>query len=81
VVISGRHQKSLDDAIKELGAGVVAVRSDVSKLSDLDTLFNLVVKKLGRIDLGMPPRGGFAIGLERLTAQILNRFTPRDEVR
>jgi NAD(P)-dependent dehydrogenase (short-subunit alcohol dehydrogenase family) len=51
VAISGRNQKSLDDAIKELGAGVVAVRSDVSKLSDLDTLFNLVVKQLGRIDV------------------------------
>ena len=24
------------------------------------------------IDLGTPPHGGFAIGLERLTAQILN---------
>ena len=51
VAISGRNQKSLDDAIKELGAGVVAVCSDVSKLSDLDALFNLVVKKLGRIDV------------------------------
>lgn len=51
VAISGRNQESLDDAIKELGAGVVAVRSDVSKLSDLDTLFNAVVKKLGRIDV------------------------------
>lgn len=51
VAISGQNQKSLDDAIKELGAGVVAVRSDVSELSDLDTLFNLVVKKLGRIDV------------------------------
>jgi NAD(P)-dependent dehydrogenase (short-subunit alcohol dehydrogenase family) len=51
VAISGRNQKSLDDAIKELGAGVVAVRSDVSKLSDLDTLFNVVAKKLGRIDV------------------------------
>jgi NAD(P)-dependent dehydrogenase (short-subunit alcohol dehydrogenase family) len=51
VAISGRNQKSLDDAIKELGAGVMAVRSDVSKLSDLDTLFNAVVKKLGRIDV------------------------------
>ena len=51
VAISGRNQKVLDDAIKKLGAGVVAVRSDVSKLSDLDTLFNLVVKKLGRIDV------------------------------
>jgi len=51
VAISGRSQKSLDDAIKELGAGVVAVRSDVSKLSDLDTLFSVVAKKLGRIDV------------------------------
>ena len=51
VAISGRNQESLDDAIKELGAGVVAVRSDVSKLSELDTLFNAVEKKLGRIDV------------------------------
>jgi len=51
IAISGRNQKSLDDAVRELAAGVVAVRSDVSKLSDLDTLFDLVVKKLGRIDV------------------------------
>ena len=51
VAISGRNQESLDDAVKELGTGVVAVRSDVSKLGDLDTLFDLVTKKLGRIDV------------------------------
>ena len=51
VAISGRNQKSLDDAVKELGTGTVAVRSDVSKLSDLDTLFEVVAKKLGRIDV------------------------------
>src|SRR5258708_5321591 len=51
VAISGRNQKSLYDAIKELRAGIVAVRSDVSKLSDLDTLFNVVAKKLGQIDV------------------------------
>jgi len=27
---------------------------------------------LKMFDLGMPPHGGFAIGLERLTAQVLN---------
>ena len=51
IAISGRNQKSLDDAVRELAEGVVAVRSDVSKLSDLDTLFALVAKKLGRIDV------------------------------
>lgn len=51
VAISGRNQKSLDDAVKELGTGTVVVRSDVSKLSDLDTLFEVVAKKLGRIDV------------------------------
>jgi NAD(P)-dependent dehydrogenase (short-subunit alcohol dehydrogenase family) len=51
VAISGRNQKALDAAVKELGAGIVAVRSDVSKLSDLDTLFDVVTKRLGRIDV------------------------------
>jgi NAD(P)-dependent dehydrogenase (short-subunit alcohol dehydrogenase family) len=51
VAITGRNQQSLDAAVKELGAGVLALRSDVSKLSDLDTLFEVVVKKLGRIDV------------------------------
>jgi nondiscriminating aspartyl-tRNA synthetase len=30
------------------------------------------VSKVGQFDLRMPPHGGIAIGLERLTAQILN---------
>jgi NAD(P)-dependent dehydrogenase (short-subunit alcohol dehydrogenase family) len=51
VAISGRDQKALDAAVKELGAGIVAVRSDVSKLSDLDALFDTVAKRLGRIDV------------------------------
>jgi nondiscriminating aspartyl-tRNA synthetase len=33
---------------------------------------------LRMFDLGMPPHGGFAIGLERLTAQILGRKNVRE---
>ena len=51
VAISGRDQKSLDEAVKGLSTGTVAVRSDVSKLGDLDTLFDVVANKLGRIDV------------------------------
>lgn len=62
VAISGRNQNSLDDAVKELGADVLAVRSDVSKLSDLDVLFETVTKNLGRIDVLFANAGiaGFA---------------------
>lgn len=50
VAISGRNQQSLDAAVKELGSGVLAVRSDVGKLGDLEMLFEVVTTKLDRID-------------------------------
>lgn len=51
VAISGRNQKTLDEAVKEVGSDVFAVRSDVSKASDLDKLYAEVSKKLGKIDV------------------------------
>jgi NAD(P)-dependent dehydrogenase (short-subunit alcohol dehydrogenase family) len=51
VVISGRDQKTLDEAVKVIGDGVVAVRGDVSKLSDLDKLYQTVSDKFGKIDV------------------------------
>jgi nondiscriminating aspartyl-tRNA synthetase len=35
---------------------------------------------LAMFDLGMPPHGGFAIGLERLTRQVLNLPNVRQAV-
>ncbi len=51
VAISGRDQKTLDAAVKLLGNGVLAVRSDVSKLDHLDSFYATVTRKLGRIDV------------------------------
>lgn len=51
VIITGRDQKTLDAAVKEIGAGAVAVQGDVSKLADLDKLFAEVKSKFGRIDV------------------------------
>lgn len=51
VVISGRDQKTLDEAVKTIGGDVVAVRSDVSKLADLDKLYKTVTEKFGKIDV------------------------------
>jgi|SRR5215470_4316006 len=51
VVISGRDQKTLDQAVRTIGDGVVAVRADVSKLNDLDKLYKTVSEKFGNIDV------------------------------
>jgi len=51
VAISGRSKKTLDEAVKAIGNGVVAVQSDVAKLSDVDKLYSEVSRKLGKIDV------------------------------
>ena len=51
VAIAGRSRKTLDEAVKTIGNGVVAVQSDVAKLTDVDKLFAEVSQKLGKIDV------------------------------
>jgi NAD(P)-dependent dehydrogenase (short-subunit alcohol dehydrogenase family) len=51
IAISGRNQKTLDEAAKELGSDILAVRADVSKAEDLDKLYAAVSKKFGKIDV------------------------------
>jgi NAD(P)-dependent dehydrogenase (short-subunit alcohol dehydrogenase family) len=51
VAISGRSRKTLDEAVKTIGNGVLAVQSDVAKLTDVDKLFAEVSRKLGKIDV------------------------------
>lgn len=51
VAVSGRSQKTLDDAVKSLGNSVLAVQSDVSKVSDIDKLYSAVTAKFGKIDI------------------------------
>src|ERR1700739_2342850 len=51
VAISGRSGKTLDEAVRTIGNGVVAVQADVAKLTDIDKLFAEVSQKLGKIDV------------------------------
>jgi NAD(P)-dependent dehydrogenase (short-subunit alcohol dehydrogenase family) len=51
VAISGRNAKTLEDAVKSIGNGILAVQSDVAKAADLDKLYAAVSKKLGKIDI------------------------------
>ncbi len=48
VAISGRNAKTLEDAVKTIGNGVLAVQSDVANPADLDKLYAAVSKKFGK---------------------------------
>ncbi len=51
VAITGRDARTLDAAVGAIGAGTLAVQSDVSKLEDIERLYSVVVSKLGKIDV------------------------------
>src|SRR2546430_1774293 len=51
VAISGRNKKTLDEAVKTLGNGVVAVQADGAKLNDTDKLYGEVSQKVGKNDV------------------------------
>jgi len=51
VFITGRRKDALDAAVDEIGMNVTAVQGDVSRLSDLDRLYDAVKKKGRKIDV------------------------------
>jgi NAD(P)-dependent dehydrogenase (short-subunit alcohol dehydrogenase family) len=51
VAISGRNQKTLDEATALLGKDVLPVQADVSKLPEIDKFFDAVAKKFGKVDI------------------------------
>ena len=51
VFITGRRQRELDAAVKQIGTNVAAVQGDVSNPSDLDRLYATVKKEKGQIDV------------------------------
>ena len=71
VVISGRDRKTLDEAVREIGNGVLAVRADVSKLADIDELVSAVATNFGRIDVLFVNAGvGKFAPLEQMTEEL-----------
>jgi len=51
VFITGRRREELEAAAEGLGAGVTAVRADISSLADLDALFDAIKEQKGRLDV------------------------------
>jgi NAD(P)-dependent dehydrogenase (short-subunit alcohol dehydrogenase family) len=58
VFITGRRKEELDAAVKAIGSNVTAVQGDVSKLADLDRLYDTVKREKGRVDVVFANAGG-----------------------
>jgi NAD(P)-dependent dehydrogenase (short-subunit alcohol dehydrogenase family) len=51
VAISGRNQKTLDEAVKLLGKDVLVVQADTAQLAETAKFLDAAEKKLGKIDV------------------------------
>jgi len=51
VIVTGRKQEALDNAVAELGESATGIRGDVADLEELDQLFAQIKTHFGRIDV------------------------------
>ena len=51
VVITGRNQKTIDEAVAKLGGHATGIRADAAKLADTENLVAQVQSKYGKIDI------------------------------
>ena len=58
VFITGRRERELAAAVKEIGINVTGVQGDVSSLVDLDRLFAQIKREKGKLDIVFANAGG-----------------------
>lgn len=76
VAITGRSQKTLDKALKELGDAALAIQGDVSNLNDLVRIYKSVESKLGKIDILVVNAGVYVIGpLAEFTEEMFDKVS------
>ena len=51
VVIVGRNQQSLNEAVQTLGEKATAIQADVANLADLDRLYPTIKAQIGNVDV------------------------------
>ncbi|HEY3040231.1 MAG TPA: SDR family oxidoreductase [Pyrinomonadaceae bacterium] len=73
VVITGRDQQTLDEARREIGGDILAVRSDTSNLAEIDKLFAVVKERFGKIDVLFVNAGiGKFVPIEAVTEELFD---------
>src|SRR5499427_9943545 len=50
VAITGRNQKTLEAAAKEIGDGTLAIQSDAGKVAEIEAALKKISERFGRID-------------------------------
>lgn len=63
VFVSGRRQDTLDEAVQLISGDVTAIQADVSKLTDIDRLYDAVLRKHNHIDVLFANAGGGEISV------------------
>jgi NAD(P)-dependent dehydrogenase (short-subunit alcohol dehydrogenase family) len=75
VFITGRRQKELDAAVKEIGGNVSGIQGDIAQLADLDRLYQTVSKVKGRIDIVFANAGvGEVVPIGEVTAEHFDKL-------
>ncbi|WP_313516437.1 glucose 1-dehydrogenase [Pseudomonas sp.] len=58
VFITGRRQAELDQAVASIGPRAIGIRGDVASLDDLDRVYAVIAKRVGRLDIVFANAGG-----------------------
>ncbi len=61
--ITGRNQVTIDSSVKELGAGFIGIKGDVTNLDDLEQVFKKTHDQFGKIDTLVVNAGGIVDGV------------------
>ena len=73
VAITGRNQKTLEMAAKDIGSGTFAIQSDAGKVAEIESAIKKINERFGRIDALFVNAGvGKFVPLEEVTEQFFD---------
>ena len=73
VAITGRNEKTLADAAKEIGDGTLAIRAEVGKVAEIDAAMKKIKERFGRIDALFVNAGvGKFVPLDQVTEEFFD---------
>jgi NAD(P)-dependent dehydrogenase (short-subunit alcohol dehydrogenase family) len=73
VAITGRDEKTLESAAKEIGDGILAIQSDAGKVAEIEAAMKKIQRRFGRIDALFVNAGvGKFVPFEEITEKLFD---------